>query len=221
MVEQSGEPLLLSFLCYLPHTVQPLGHALPALCRVHVRLNDVLPRLCPFLPNLRGRLPFLVRLVHRYCGTVRLLQHVHVRSMAFGLRGPALIVRPRRAGDLPVLVHVVSQRARVLRLRRTDSPLAISVAAVLPSSYSEWSRHPDLRAFRSSIAPPTGASVYASINTSRCPPQDSRSGWIRYFLSCRALASPTTCRFSPAHSELPVIHSELWASIQGTSCANQ
>jgi hypothetical protein len=30
----------------------------------------------------------------------------------------------RRAGDLPVLVHVVSQRARVLRLRRTEQPLA-------------------------------------------------------------------------------------------------
>jgi hypothetical protein len=101
-------------------------------------------------------------------------------------------------------VHVVSQRARVLRLRRTEQPLAISAAAVLPSSYSEWSRHPDLRAFRSSIAPPTGASVYASRNTSRCSRQDSRSGWIRYFLSCRALASPTTCRFSPAHSGLPV-----------------
>src|SRR5664280_2065087 len=55
-------------------------------------------------------------------------------------------------------LHVVSQRARVLRLRRTDSPLAIGVAAVLPSSYSERSRHPDLRAFRSSIAPPTDAS---------------------------------------------------------------
>src|ERR1700674_1727938 len=78
-------------------------------------------------------------------------------------------------------------------------PLAICAAAVLPSSYSEWSRHPDLRAFRSSIAPPTDASVYASRNTSRCPPQDSRSGWIRYFLSCGALASPTTCRFIPAH----------------------
>src|SRR5882724_4019183 len=50
MVEQSGEPLLLSFLCCLPHTVQPLGHALPALCRVHVRLSDVLPRLCPPSP---------------------------------------------------------------------------------------------------------------------------------------------------------------------------
>src|SRR6266852_5514675 len=46
--------------------------------------------------------------------------------------------------------------------------------------------------------------VYASRNTSRCPLQDSRSGWIRYFLSCRAPASPTTCRFIPALSELPV-----------------
>src|SRR5208282_5760111 len=144
----------------------------------------------------------------RYYGTVRLLRHVHVRRAAYGLRGPALIVRPRRAGDLPVLVHVVSQRARVLRLRRTEQPLAISAAAVLPSSYSEWSRHPDLRAFRSSIAPPTDASVSASRNTSRCPLQDSRPGWIRYFLSCRALASPTTCRFSPAHSGLPVIRPE-------------
>src|ERR1700683_2676136 len=54
-------------------------------------------------------------------GTVRLLQHVHVRRAVCGLRGPALIVRPRRVGDRSVLVHVVSQRARVLRLRRTDS----------------------------------------------------------------------------------------------------
>src|SRR5258706_14436426 len=101
MVEQSGEPLLLPFPCYFPHTVQPLGHALPVLCRGHVRLNDVLPRLCPFLPNLRGRVSFLVWLVHRYCGTVRLLRHVHVRSMAFCLRGPALIVRQGVLGVSP------------------------------------------------------------------------------------------------------------------------
>src|ERR1022692_250229 len=105
MVEQGSEPLLLSFPCCFPHTVQPLGHALPALCRVHVQLSDVLPRLCPSLPSLRGRLPSLVRLVHRKYGTVRLLRHVHVRRAACGLRGPALILTPRRAGDLPVLVH--------------------------------------------------------------------------------------------------------------------
>src|SRR5947208_2754093 len=86
MVEQSGEPLLLSFLCCLPHTVQPLGHALPALCRVHVRLSDVLPRLCPSLPSLRGKLPFLVRSVHRYYDTVRLLRHVHVRRSVWPSR---------------------------------------------------------------------------------------------------------------------------------------
>jgi hypothetical protein len=59
-------------------------------------------------------------------GAVRLLLHVHVRRSVFGLRGPVLILRPRRTGDLPVLVHVVSQRAQVLRLRRTEQPLAIT-----------------------------------------------------------------------------------------------
>src|ERR1700682_2954584 len=69
-----------------------------------------------------------------------------------------------------------------------NNPLAYSVVVVLPSSTR-----------------PTDASVYASNDTSRCRPQDSRSGWIRYFLSCRALASPTTCRFIPALSVLPTI----------------
>jgi hypothetical protein len=94
--------------CRTPHTAHSRGHAVPALCREHVGLNDVLHGPCPSLPNLRRRFPSLVRLVHRYYGTVRLLQHVHVRRSVYGLRGPALIVRPRRAGDLPVLVHVVS-----------------------------------------------------------------------------------------------------------------
>src|SRR6266849_3140736 len=122
-------------MCCWPHTVQSLGHALPALCRTHVGLNDVLLSLCPSLPSLRRRLlPFVVRLVHWYCGTVRLLLYVHVRRAVFGLRGPVLITRPRRAGDLPVLVHVVSQRARVLRLRRTEQSPRDNVVAVLPSS---------------------------------------------------------------------------------------
>ena len=61
------------------------------------------------------------------------------------VRREAQIVRPRRAGDLPVLVHVVSQRARFSDY--AGPPLAISPAAALPSSHSEWSRHPGLRAF--------------------------------------------------------------------------
>jgi len=67
-----------------------------------------------------------------YHGAVRFLQHVHFRFVVDGLRRPALILRSRRAGELPVLVHIVAQRARVLRLRRTEQPLANNVAAVLP-----------------------------------------------------------------------------------------
>jgi hypothetical protein len=60
-------------------------------------------------------------------------------------------------GDLPVLVQVVSQRARVLRLRRTDIHLRIAwLPCCLPPLGR--SRHPDPSAFRSSIAPPTGTS---------------------------------------------------------------
>src|SRR5262245_5420705 len=99
--------------------------------------------------------------------------------MVYGLYGPVLLQRARRTGDLPVLVHIVSQRARVLRLRRTEQPLACNAAAVLPSSTTERSRHPDPSAFRSSIARPTGTFIYASNDTSRCRPQDSRPGWIR------------------------------------------
>src|SRR5260370_33440433 len=78
--------------CCLPHTVQFLGHALPALCRTHVGWNDVLLSPCPSLPSLRRRLlPFVVRLVHGYYGTVRLLLYVHVRRAVYSLRGPALL----------------------------------------------------------------------------------------------------------------------------------
>src|SRR5260370_24656819 len=75
-----------------------------------------------------------------------------------------------------------------------------NVVAVLPSSLPERSRHPDPSAFRSSIARPTDTSVYASSDISRCRLQDSRPGWIRCFLSCRALSSPTTCRLFRKHS---------------------
>src|SRR5260370_136595 len=78
--------------CCLPHTVQFLGHALPALCRTHVGWNDVLLSPCPSLPSLRRRLlPFVVRLVHRHYGPVRLLLYVHVRRAVYGLRGPVLV----------------------------------------------------------------------------------------------------------------------------------
>ncbi len=127
MVEQSREPFLPPFLCCFSHTVQSLGHSFPALCRVGVRLNDVLLGPRPSLPRLRRRSLFFVRLVHRYYGVVRLLQSVRVCLVAWHLRRPASFpFGTRRSRGLPVLVHVVSQRARGLRLRRTDCPLAVS-----------------------------------------------------------------------------------------------
>lgn len=45
--------------------------------------------------------------------------------------------------------------------------------------------------FRSSIARPTDALVYASTHTSRCQSQDSGSRWSRSLLSCGALSSPS------------------------------
>ena len=57
----------------------------------------------------RGTLTLLNNaLLSAHYGAVRLHQNVHVRRSVYGLRGPVLILRPRRTGDLPVLVHVVS-----------------------------------------------------------------------------------------------------------------
>src|SRR5580704_5427047 len=114
--------------CGYSYTAQFLAHSIfPALCRASIESNDVLLGPRPFLPRLRRRLLFFVRLVHRYYGAVRLLQSVRVCLVALRLRRPAsLPFGSRRSRGLPVLVHVVSQRARVLRLRRTDCSLAMS-----------------------------------------------------------------------------------------------
>lgn len=71
---------------------------------------------------------------HRCNGTVRLLQHVHVRRSVSGLPGPDLIVRPSHAGDLLVLAHAVFHHARILRLRRTDKTTRYNEVLKVPSS---------------------------------------------------------------------------------------
>src|SRR5580704_9362511 len=86
----------------------------------------------PSLPSLRGRLPSLVRLVPRYNDTVRLLRHVRVRIAACGLRGPALIVRPRRARDLPVLAKLADIVFGAVFL--FIGLVACSIAAIRPRS---------------------------------------------------------------------------------------
>ena len=184
--------------CCLPHTAQSLGHASPKQCRARARSGDALLGLHPFLPNLRQRWHSVVRLVHRYYSAVRPLQAVHGRHTAFRLRGPlSVLTRPRRLGGLQVLVPVAPRCGWVLRLRRADEPLASHVARRVTFPFGGLGRCPEGN-FRSSIAPPADALVYASSVTSRCRPQDSGSGWSRWLFSCRALASPATCRCIPA-----------------------
>jgi len=146
--------------CCYSHTAQSLGHSLPRSVSGEWGLNGVLLGPRPSLPRLRRRLLFFVRLVHRYYGAVRLLQSVRVRRVALGLRGPASFpFGPRRSRGLPVLVHVVSQRAQVLRLRRTDCSLAIIAKQpcclpLIRRESASW-----FCVFRSSIARPTDTPV--------------------------------------------------------------
>src|ERR1019366_9096766 len=59
------------------------------------------------------------------------------------------------------------------RLRRTEQPLASNAAAVLPSSYTPWSRHPDLRFFEAqSPRPPMPRSTLR--HTPRDVPRKTR-----------------------------------------------
>src|SRR6266851_5923321 len=64
MVEQGGELHLLIVPCCFPHARQPLGHALPALSRVRVRLTSVFLDRRPSLPTLRQRSSVFVRMTH-------------------------------------------------------------------------------------------------------------------------------------------------------------
>src|SRR6267378_2161192 len=125
-------------------------------------------------PSARRTSTFLNNaLLSTQYGAVRLLQSVRVRRVALRLRGPASFpCGPRRSRGLPVLVHVVSPRARVLRLRRTDCSLAFIAKqpCCLPPIRRESASW--FCVFRSSIARPTDTPVYASSGISRCHLQD-------------------------------------------------
>jgi hypothetical protein len=73
-------------------------------------------------------------------------------------------------------VHVVSTRARTLRLRGAVRRLAFIAAVHVAFAVRYQLGAPGLF-FRSSIARPTYAPVYASMTASRRATQDSGSGW--------------------------------------------
>ena len=64
------------------------------------------------------------------------------------------------------------QRARALTTTQDQTATRDNAAAVLPSSYSSGSRHPDLRLFEAQSPRPLMPPAYASKLTSRWAPQD-------------------------------------------------
>src|SRR5271157_5382098 len=127
-----------------PHPHQPWGHAFPALCRARVGRMSVLLDQRPSLLILRRRPSVLVRVIHRYYATVRLLGDVHAGCTAIAFsRRPATVYSGRCLPGLPVLVQEVSRRVWGLRLRRTAQGLALAPLTMLPSagliaSASRW-----------------------------------------------------------------------------------
>ena len=172
MVKQSCEPFLPPFPCYFSHTAQSLGHSFPALCRVSVGLNDVLLGPHPFLPRLRRR--------SLLCSSGS--------SIVWCSPTPPERARPP-SGFAPSRTGLVPFRAEALQrspgsraccfsacagspTRRTDCSLAIIAKQpyCLPPIRRESASW--FCVFRSSIARPTDAPVYASGDTSRCRMQD-------------------------------------------------
>ena len=191
---------LLPFPCCSAHTANPWDTPFPALCRERAGSDDVLLDQRPSLLTLRRRSPAFVRLIHRYYSAVRLLEGVACGPYGSwpSPAGPVAKVRFRHLRGLPVLVHGVSRRAWGLRLRRADQPLATNAAARVAFRYLDRVGALICR-FSKLDTQPTYSPVYASLDTSRRRPQDSRPGWSRFLLSCRALSFPTTCRLFRKH----------------------
>ena len=126
MVEQSGEPFLLSSLCYLPHTVQPLGtcvsHSVSGACATE--------RCSPSSVTFPPRPPRKVAL--RCSAGSLVLRHSPtspVRSCPqFGLwpSRTGLDRATRACRRSPGSRACCFSACQVLRLRRTEQPLAIT-----------------------------------------------------------------------------------------------
>jgi hypothetical protein len=147
-------------------------------------------------PSARGTsTPLSSALLSAHYTSVRPLRRVHAGCTAFCLFPPVCRrFRHRHPGGLPVPVHEVSRRARVLRLRGAVRQLASTAAVHVAFTVRYQLGAPD-SFFRSSITRPTYAPVYASMAASRPTTQDSGSGWSRLLLSCETLSFSTPCRF--------------------------
>ena len=195
------------FPCCFPHACQPLGHALPALRRVRVRLTGVLLDQRP-LTSSTLLADILVSLYSEwFIGTTPLCDSSPTYTRA---------VRPEPSpADLPSgLPAGVSEVSRFscmqflgvpwgLRPRRTDRELALTFPSVLPSAHF-YRVGVRVVSFRGSMATPP--ILYLRFTASLAvAAQDSRpSGSL--LLSRKALSSSTSCRFIPAHKNRDFTH---------------
>ena len=159
----------LSFCCFA-HTVQSLGHALPRSVSGACVTDRCSPSSAPFPPHASAAA--FAALFGWFTGTTA--QSDFSCTCMSAVRLLAFADRPshepkacwRSPGSRPCCFLSVRGLSR---LRRTGQPLASNAAAVLPSSYSPGSRHPDLRFFEAQSPRPPMPPAYASQNTSRCP----------------------------------------------------
>jgi hypothetical protein len=196
MVQERGEPRLLSCFRSLPYAIQSAGHARPARRPARVGLARVPLGPLPSLPLLRPRLPGFVRKVLRYYGEARLLPSVHPRLQPLrpSRRGPARRNTARPGERSPRFRRDPFLRDAVFDHGRATAP-RIAVPHVLPSTLLTVSASATFELSRLNSAPHRIA-VYAS-----CPP------------------SPTTTQHSLAGARCglpaPVFHRLDRASLPG------
>src|SRR6185369_8557514 len=178
MVEQSREPLLLVSPCSFPHTMQSLGHPLPALGRSSVRFHDVLLGHGPSLHHLRRRC------FHQLCSAASQVvcpcstpPRCACLDCAFGFPvrsdspvGHRIPVRSlgSRACSFSTCVRLLDYAGpdgnSRCRFRQCGLPVRSTRSA------------PGI-GFSKLDSSPVDASVYTSPGTSRHPAQDLRSRW--------------------------------------------
>ena len=154
--------------------------------------------------HLRWSFRSFVRRLHRYYAAVRLLQRVHVRRSVICLPGPACRLHRRNwrsPGSRACCFTACMGSSTTPDLARTRDLTFALHQCCLPQRQDAVGIRFSI--FRGSIAQPAAASVYASSArlATDCARLEVRIESL--LLSCRALSSPTTCRFIPAHSEWP------------------
>ena len=155
--------------------IGPRDTSSPALCRARARPHDVLLAPGPFLPDLRRRFPLFVRW---FTGTMAWSDSSAtymsaVRLSAFSDRSRS----DREVTEVPGSRACCFSTCSGSSTTQGRTPTRdLPQTPVLPSHLSNEVGTLK-RIFRSSIARPADASVYASNVASRRRPQDTRSRW--------------------------------------------